>query len=287
MDGLKEKIKAFAQTNGVDVLGFGSADRFEGCDARYNPLSIFPEANTVILLARRITRGTLRGTEEGSNFFDYDLFGSAWLEDNFLAQTCYDLTRVVEDAGYEAVPVFHNPKEIYGQGVPVAPDRPAPNVAPDFAYAAVACGVGEIGINGEILTPRFGLRQRWQMVITDAVLEPDPILEKNICDACGKCAKACPLGAINLEEKEELTICGKTMQVAKIDYSLCNICKNGARPNRLNKSSNPDRLAALCNRTCMCHLEEEKRVENLFENPFRQSEIWAKDIFGRDTEVDV
>jgi len=286
LNGLKNNIKDFAGKAGIDLLGFAAKDRFIGLDARYNPFSIFPEGETVILIGRRITRGTLRGTEEGSNFGDYRMFGSSWLEDNFLAQSCYDLTCFIENSGYEAVPVFPNPKESYGMGAPVAAGRPAPNVAPDFDYAAVACGLGEIGLNGEFLSYRFGPRQRFQMIITDAKLTSDPIPDKKICDKCGRCAKICPLDAIALEKTEEIIICGKNMAVAKINYSMCKRCANGANGNRLHGGAKPDRKAALCSRTCMINLEEKNLIDNTFENPFRTSPAWGRDAFDQNIKVE-
>ena len=144
MDSLKQKIIAFAKQDGVDLIGFAGRDRFADVDPRYNPFSIFPEAKTVILLGKRICRGSLRGVEEGTNFGDYALFGKNWLEDEFLALSAYNLTNFIEEFGWEAAPVFPNPPEIEPAGVPVAPDRPAPNVYPDFDYAAVACGLCSI-----------------------------------------------------------------------------------------------------------------------------------------------
>ena len=282
----KQQVKDFAWKNGADLIGFASKDRFFGQDLRYNPFSIFPEGNTVILLGRRITRGTLRGTEEGSNFGDYDLFGYRWLDDEFVAQACYDVVRFIEDNGWEAVPVYPNPEETYGTGVPVDSGKPAPNVAPDFAYAAIACGLGEIGMNGEVLTEKYGPRQRFQMIITDAAIEGDPILEGKICDGCGKCAEVCPLRAIDTKKLKNVQICGKAMQVAEIDYSLCQKCKNGARANRLTSGAKPDRLAALCNRTCVCSLEENGKIENTFENRFRKREAWGIDIYGKSVKID-
>ena len=64
-------------------------------------------------------------------------------------------------------------------------------------------------------------------------------------------------------------------QVVKINYNKCKTCKNGACVNRLNPDSKPDRIAALCNRTCLCELEENKVIGNTFENSFRQTELWA------------
>lgn len=285
MDNFKEQIKEFAAKNFVDVIGFASKDRFDGLDPKLNPFSIFPEANTVIVLGRRITRGTFRGTEEGTNFHDYAMFGYGWLDDEFVAQSCYDVTRFIEDAGWEAVPIFPNPEESHGMGIAVREGSPAPNVTPDFKYAAVACGLGEISLNGEFLTKKYGLRQRFQMIITDAVIEPDPVMEGSICTQCGKCADVCPMNAINKDKVNEVTVCGKTMKVAEVDYSMCSKCQNGARPNRLHKGAKPDRLVALCNRTCLCELEAAKTVDNLFENKFRVREPWGIDIYGKNVKV--
>ena len=272
---LKEHISDAAKKIGIDLIGFASKKRFAELKAENNPFSIFPEAKTVIMLGKRICRGSLRGVEEGTNFADYHLFGQKWLEDDFLSIACYDLVREIEDLGWEACPVFPNPKELAPQGVAVAEGRPAPNVYPDFDYAAVACGLGEIGMNGLFLTPQYGSRQRFHMIITDAEIEESPIFQGNICDGCGKCIESCPLGAIDAENLQEISVCQKTMKVAKIDYDICKACKNGARANRLSKNGSPDRIAALCNRNCLCHLEEKGLLVNRFENSFRSSEAWS------------
>lgn len=282
---LKQRILDYAANNGIDLVGFASKDRFDGVEPEHNPFSIFPEGKTVILVGKRLCRGCLRGIEEGSNFMDYYLFGYNWLEDEFLTIACYDLTRIIEDEKWEACPIFPNPVELQPQGVPVAEDRPAPNVTPDFDYTAIACGLAELSFSGMVFTKKFGSRQRFHMIITDAEIEPDPILEQSICDNCGKCAQVCPLGAISRDEFETVTVCGKEMKVAKIDYSLCRSCPNGARPNKHLATAKPDRLAALCNRTCMCHLEEAGLIENVFENMFRQRKAWGQDASGKNVDV--
>ena len=271
----KQTVEQAAKRIGIDLIGFASKKRFESIDAQHNPFSIFPEGKTVIMVGMRICRGTLRGIEEGTNFGDYNHFGKNWLEDEFLAVACYDLVSVIEDHGWEACPLFPNPAELGPQGVSVADGRPAPNVYPDFDYAAVACGLGEIGLNGIFLSQKFGPRQRFHMIITDAEIEETPLFEGTVCDACGKCASACPLGAIDINNTKEIDICGKKMTVANINYDVCRSCQNGACPNRLAKNAKPDRIAALCNRTCICHLEETDTLENKFENTFRQREEWS------------
>ena len=141
MKELKQKIIDFAKKDGVDLIGFADRSRFDKIPAEKNPFSIFPEAKTVILVGKRICRGSLRGIEEGTNFGDYQLFGKNWLEDEFLALSAYNVTNFIEECGWEASPIFPNPCEIEPSGVAVAEDRPAPNVYPNFDYAAVACGL--------------------------------------------------------------------------------------------------------------------------------------------------
>ena len=284
MKQLKEKIEAFARQDGVDLIGFADRSRFEGLDPQHDPFSIFPEAKTVIMLGKRICRGSLRGVEEGTNFGDYALFGKNWLEDEFLALSAYNLTNFIESNGWEAVPVFPNPSELGPSGVAVAEGRPAPNVYPDFDYAAVAAGLCSLSYNRLVFSKEFGSRQRFHMLLTDAPLESTPLMEEKICDGCRRCADACPLGAISKEETEEIEICGKVFTVGKIDYSKCNLCRNGAVANRFSADAKPDRIAALCNRTCLCALEERGALTNAFANPFRTSTVWS--IGGGTAAVD-
>lgn len=284
MDTLKKQIIEFAKQDGVDLIGFAKKSRFDEIDPQHNPFSIFPEGKTVIMLGKRICRGSLRGIEEGTNFGDYQLFGKNWLEDEFLALSAYNLTNFIESTGWEAVPVFPNPSDLGPAGVAVREGIPAPNVYPDFDYASVACGLCEISYNRIAFSKEFGSRQRFHMIITDAELESSPLLEESPCNGCRGCADACPLGAISKTETEEINICGKRFTVGKIDYEKCKICQNGAVVNRFSAKSVPDRIAALCNRSCMCALEQRGVLENRFENPFRTSDVWS--IGGANQTVD-
>ena len=198
-----------------------------------------------------------------------------WLEDEFLALSAYNLTNFIESNGWEAVPIFPNPSEVEPSGIAVAEGKAAPNVYPDFDYAAVACGICTISYNGIVFSKKFGSRQRFHMILTDAELESTPLLEEDVCNLCRSCADACPLGAISKTETEEIEICNKKFTVGKIDYNKCRICQNGAVINRFSETAKPDRIAALCNRTCMCGLEERKILDNTFENKFRIRDTWS------------
>jgi len=268
MSDLTQQFKTFASEAGADLVGIASMDRFADWSAETSPASIFPDAKAVITVARRITRGSLRGSEEGTNFNTYSSFGYHWLDTEFVALTVFECVEFLEDRRWEAAPLFPFPPE-------------------NFAHVAVACGLGEIGINGDLLTPQFGPRQRLQLILTDAPLNPDPIFEGAICSQCMACADSCPLGAISADEFDELTIAGKTMRVARIDYEKCRVCQNGACPNRYHASGKPDRLGAVCNRTCVDALEAQGAVSNIFANRFRNRPPWGIDRTGELVEIPV
>ncbi len=60
-------------------------------------------------------------------------------------------------------------------------------------------GLGEIGRNGLLITPKYGPAVRLGAVTTEMPLEPDEKLNidlSSFCDICTRCAKKCPMQAI-------------------------------------------------------------------------------------------
>jgi epoxyqueuosine reductase QueG len=268
-----KKLAEAAKAAGADVFGVANVGRFDELPVRQHPRTIFPETKSVIVLGRRIPRGALRGVEEGTNFANYSLYGRDWLDNRITSLTTIRVSEWIEDHGWEAVPLPNLPPEVPPMGVSVRPGSPEPNVLLDVDDAAVRAGVGEIGYVGVLLTPEFGPRQRLQMILTDAEIEPTPLLKETIWPAGNTCEGFCPLGAIG--KATERTICGKTMTVAAIDYGRCAKCKNGAGGNPHHRAGKPDRLAAVCVRSTIDLLEREERIGNTFAIAFRQREPWT------------
>jgi hypothetical protein len=272
---LTSAFTAFAQSIRCDLLGIAPIERFAGLPPERHPSSIFPEAKSVVVVGKRIPRGTLRGVEEGTQFFTYHLYGQAWVEDRFLALTALRLSEFLEDHRWEAVPLFNLPPEMGPMGVPVREGQPAPNVLLDFDDAAVRAGLGEIGYLRTFVSPEFGTRQRFFLILTDAELEPTPLPTTDVCPRKKEFARFCPLGAIDPTTEETVEICGRRMPVAGIDFAKCAVCQNGARPNLRHPSGAPDRLAAVCLRTYYDHLERAGRLTRTFAQPFRQRPTWV------------
>ncbi len=276
-----QDIKQVARDFGADLVGLASTETLRHLPAERNPLSIFPQATAVIVLGRRVLRGTLRGIESGTEFDNsFSTFGFTSLEDNFLARTTYDMTIWLEARGFDGVPLFGYDCEGQPVGVPVAPGKPAPNVILDYRIMAQAAGLGETGLNGMFLTPEFGPRQRFAMVLTDADVLADEPFKPRICDDCGACVQACPLRALDAQHPVAGGLERYQRPVAARDNARCLKCKNGAVQTNEGRFNAVDRMAAACTRACIAALEQRQALSERFDQPFRQGAVWARDILG-------
>ncbi len=96
-----------------------------------------------------------------------------------MAVTAYKLAEFIRALGYNALPAGNG----VGLSIPIAIDA----------------GLGELGRNGLLITPKFGPRVRLAKVITDMPLIPDSPISfgvKEFCEACMLCATECPSESI-------------------------------------------------------------------------------------------
>jgi epoxyqueuosine reductase QueG len=63
--------------------------------------------------------------------------------------------------------------------------------------AMYLAGLGTLGLNCSILTPRFGPRVFVTSILTDAALAAGRPMEEELCTRCGLCVENCPIGAID------------------------------------------------------------------------------------------
>ncbi|MEK7270431.1 MAG: hypothetical protein AAB215_05745, partial [Planctomycetota bacterium] len=90
------------------------------------------------------------------------------------------------------------------EGVPGKPGSPFGFTFGPFSHrhAAVRAGLGEFGYSNVVLTRAFGPRQRFNSIVTDAPLAPDPLVTEPIClrDKCRLCLDACSMQCIRLRD---------------------------------------------------------------------------------------
>ena len=93
-------------------------------------------------------------------------------------------------------------------------------------FAAVAAGLGEIGWHGVVITPQYGVRQRFAAIVTDAALHEDPIyVGPPLCRRCHDCAAACPVNALDADASCAISVDGRTFAWGKLDRLRCDWAK--------------------------------------------------------------
>lgn len=260
-----EQLKQTAQDLGADLVGVAPVERFALFSPEAHPLSIQPQTRSVIVLGFSIPRGCLQGMESGTA--GYTL--GAGIPTSLAIETTYQLCRRLENAGWEATPLFRQSGEMRGQGVRVSPDKPEPNVIVEFDFAAHAAGLGEIGRGKWLLTPEFGPRQMLTIILTDAELEPDAPFAGGVCDDCGACAEACPARALDATGLQRAPLCEGEAGWYPLHIESCRVCKTGITRLPYSGGSEPFRLGAACGRACVAHLEDSGRLTRKFASPFR------------------
>ncbi len=310
-------VKKQALAMGADMVGIANIERFEGAPIQMDPRQIMPEARSVIAMAFRVMRGSLRGIEEGTYFSNYSAMGYGGITYLYMPMTVINLAKVIEDEGYEAIPYGHQSdwRSIDNVGVrrgdfsrPVAPGRAAPDVMVHLRIASYLAGLGEIGFSKMLLTPKFGPRNRVGIIITEAELEPDPIYAgPPLCNRCMACVQACPAGAIPKDRTVKVTLAGREVEWADIDCSACDVAFRGAqeakdgeiedymewgakkklkpgwwspfrrKPRNLYNTGQAVCGARGCTRACMISLESRGVLENKFHKPFRRRPVWTVD----------
>lgn len=119
---------------------------------------------------------------------------------------------------------------------------PGPGIS---IHYAVDAGLGQLGINGQLLTPAAGSRCRLSLISTNAPLPFDQPVDygiHGICDECRVCVRRCPAGAIQSKRINYRGVVKSKLNTARcfpvvaqthgcaICMKVCPVQKYGLRP---------------------------------------------------------
>ena len=206
-----EMIKQKAKELGASVCGIGKI--YEEPDKQRDPRQILPNAKCIIGFGFVIPKTLFNTMNSDTQYYTYTTLGVKYPDEELAEIFLLKMGGFIEDEGYDAclqkaIPNLRiqgdkttNPEvmDTYEliHATAVAPGKPVPDVIIDFGKAAKACGIGNRGLSGKILSPKFGPYIRYCFIITDMPLDTDEPLDTPVCDGCGECIKACPGNAIN------------------------------------------------------------------------------------------
>jgi ferredoxin len=216
---LKKEISVVAEKGCMDFMGIAPTELFNGVHHRMRPEAHLKEAKTVVSIGIRYPLAMYEnaGRTKAESYMSMEMYENNAME-TALLQAAMDVVRKIEDFGYRGIPIT---TKMYR----VQPYKDIEGCwTQDFRndVAAVAAGHGEIGINGVVITPKYGTRQMFTSVVTDAPIETDKMYEGSaLCDKCMKCISACKMNALDSKNYGEVVVGERKFPVAKKDIWRC------------------------------------------------------------------
>ncbi len=178
-------VKAKARELGADLVGIADGAALD--TSHITDL----DGGRIIVLAKRLSEGVarIRQWDDRHKYYNDELTLT------HLEETSLDLVYWLEDCGYPAiiVPPTHVDPTRYR-------DDPGEHIEPllSLTHAAVAAGLGTLGLNLQLLTPEHGPRVLLTAVLCSVDVECDRPMTEALCrgPSCGRCLKTCPADAV-------------------------------------------------------------------------------------------
>ncbi|MBI4768405.1 MAG: hypothetical protein HY787_28075 [Deltaproteobacteria bacterium] len=208
---LEEKVKEFALDSGADFVGIAPRSRFEDTPGFSDPKALLPDFRSVVVFGIAMNRGALKAWFSKSNRRPLVLQDKLATEEIDLISM--RLSRWLEKQGFPSLFIAQN--GFYN----------ALRGRPDFSHkhAAVAAGLGRLGLSSNFVHTGYGASVHITSVITEAELTPDPLVsdENNPCSGCRTCLQICPMQAMKSDQQMSFFMEGKEHVHQKLDGLRC------------------------------------------------------------------
>lgn len=222
---LEQEIRDFMKSLDIDIVGLAGPGRFDGPPS-LDPNYILKGGKSVICFAipfdvEHIYSYLSRKTAIPHNIDQYKVHQRIiWAAEKlktFLESKGHRVAHIEPNAGYR-----RDPKSTLA-------------LRPKFShrYASYVTGIAAPGISGSAVTQEYGGAVCLNSVITDAVLESDPMLPPRqvydgLCQECMACTESCPPRMFMKNQAEYSLINGELYpRGRKRDVNLCAISCGG------------------------------------------------------------
>jgi epoxyqueuosine reductase QueG len=206
-------VKEFAKSLGADLVGIAPSKSKYLKDNKASIEAALPSCKSLVVVAKRLNNDAL--SSRNIKIAQYDTICTYQELDSIL----YKVTLYIKNKGYRAISIPPN------MPIDFSPEKRGMYGEVNQKCAAMAAGLGNIGISRLFLSPEFGPFLRMGSILTNADLKPDEPLKERVCTNCMECVKNCPAGAIGEDGSLDL---GKCMRIS-LQYGLPGVARFGLK----------------------------------------------------------
>ncbi len=180
---LEKAIKQMCEQRGMDVVGFADPALVEA-PSYLKPSDALPECRSIIVFGKAVPSEAY--AEDSNKAYNKAVFSYHDVLDALSA----DIVAFLQSRGHPSV--------LVGAFRPIVFRKGKFRGRISLKHAAQAAGIGTIGLNTLLLSPKYGPRLRMGGVVTTARLTPDSPMAKPVCiEGCTLCIDKCPYGALS------------------------------------------------------------------------------------------
>ncbi len=202
-------IKTLGKTLDVDCIGIASREAYEKLEPKADLDILAKDAKSIVVFGVWMGDAAIESpqpvVQSQHLMIIYEELNRVGLK----------IARDLERAGHRAATIPpHLPIEMS--------DEKKGMIGPvSLRHAAEAAGMGTMGLNRLFISSDLGARVRLGGLVTDAELEPDPLVSESPCDDCMLCVEACPVSAIGEDGNVDVVKCMRN----NFPYGLSNLIK--------------------------------------------------------------
>jgi ferredoxin len=221
---LESEIKNYLKKLGVEVIGLAGPGRFDGPPS-LDPDYMMKGAKSIVSYALPLDVDAIYDYLSKDSAIPHNI--DQIRKNQSSMNVGFKLVKFLEEKGYRAK----------GIGANIDYRRSFTSYAahPKFShrYGAYVSGVAAPGVSGNAITSEYGASAILNTVVTNAVLESDPILDPrhyfdDLCQHCMACKAACPPKMFRYDQEEYALINGQLYpRGKKRDINLCNVSCGG------------------------------------------------------------
>jgi epoxyqueuosine reductase len=211
------RVKAIVTTLGAQECGLADPSRFESAPAGFRPRDIYPECRSVVVFLKEMPEAViLQENPIPYTHAAYQIYAE-------LDRLGLELCRRLAMEGARAIPIPTDTPYLHWE-----PERSHGMGILSLRHAAVRAGLGVLGRNTLLLHERFGNMIYIGAVLTDAVLQADPLIDQEACPpGCSVCLDGCPVGALDGTTVDQARCRKQSFFKTPRGFDLyaCNLCR--------------------------------------------------------------